>query len=61
MDQREQIQISLIDLYGRKVYDATIDNPGIIDLADKGLSSGIYILKIENTKFKSGVRIVLLR
>ncbi len=60
-DHRDHIQVSLIDLYGRKVYDATIDNPGILDLADKGLSPGIYILKIENTKFKSGVRIILLR
>jgi hypothetical protein len=54
-----RIDLLLFDLTGKQVRHATTGNPGIMDLS--GLPAGLYILKVNSSKYSARLRIILLK
>ena len=58
-ESANRMEVNLIDLAGKQVMQTSIGNPGMLDLS--GLSAGLYILKVNSSKYSAKIRLVLLK
>jgi len=57
-DFNENASLTVFDLVGKSLFQTRVDNSGVIDL--KGISSGTYIVSVQNEGHIANKRVVVL-
>jgi hypothetical protein len=55
------MDLLVFTITGKMVRQATIGNPGLIDLSGSGLPAGVYIIKISSSKYSARIPVVLTK
>jgi hypothetical protein len=59
IDEVKNATISIFDINGRQVYAKKLDLQGIVTINTKNLSTGIYILKINNNVISYSEKLII--
>ncbi|MGB8491945.1 MAG: CotH kinase family protein [Bacteroidales bacterium] len=58
-DAGNNLEIDIFTITGRLIRQVSTGNPGLIDLSDPNLPSGVYILNVRSGSFRSRIPVIL--